>query len=159
MENEQELLEELSNYDIGELTEMMLLLEDEVSGNLKDCLTAYDLEQLEVIASNLLDGSEFMNLSKGKLIEKIVKEIYKLLENNLASLPQEILEDIEKLIKNPNYEIENKYLLAIGLVFGYYDEDDNVIYYIPEDVKQLCEQKISYEVKEESLNSKIELYL
>ena len=28
MENEQELLKELSNYDIGELTEMMLLLED-----------------------------------------------------------------------------------------------------------------------------------
>ena len=64
MENEQELLEELSNCDIGELTEMMLLLEDEVSGNLKDCLTAYDLEQLEVIASNLLDGSEFMNYWK-----------------------------------------------------------------------------------------------
>ena len=159
MENEQELLEELSNYDIGELTEMMLLLEDEVSGNLKDCLTAYDLEQLEVIASNLLDGSEFMNLSKGKLIEKIVKEIYKLLENNLASLPQEMLEDIEKLIKNPNYEIENKYLLAIGLVFGYYDEDDNVIYYIPEDVKQLFEQNISKEVKEDSLTSQIELYI
>ena len=159
MENEQELLEELSNCDIGELTEMMLLLEDEVSGNLKDCLTAYDLEQLEVIASNLLDGSEFMNLSKGKLIEKIVKEIYKLLENNLASLPQEILEDIEKLIKNPNYKIENKYLLAIGLVFGYYDEDDNVIYYIPEDVKQLFEQNISKEVKEDSLTSQIELYI
>ena len=159
MENEQELLEELSNYDIGELTEMMLLLEDEVSGNLKDCLTAYDLEQLKVIASNLLDGSEFMNLSKGKLIEKIIKEIYKLLENNLAILPQEVLEDIEKLIKNPNYEIEKKYLLAIGLVFGYYDEDDNVIYYIPEDVKQLFEQNISQEVKEDSLTTQTELYI
>ena len=130
--------------NINAICEFVLTIFEKPTGNLKDYLNKYDSTQLELIFAmyNGDNKDSFTQMSKEKQVTFLEKKIMDTVKNGLSQLTIGGLTELEELMKNPNYHLQNKTLLGLGIVFRSV-EDDEEKYYIPVDTKKEIQKSLS----------------
>ena len=146
--------------NINAICEFVLTLFEKPTGNLKDYLNKYDFTQLELIFAmyNGDNKDSFTQMSKEKQVTFLEKKIMDTVKNGLSQLTIGGLTELEELMKNPNYHLQNKTLLGLGLVFRSV-EDDEEKYYIPVETKKEIQKSLSKSTIIDAEKNDVNLFL
>ena len=114
-------------------------LKKEPNGNLEDYLKLLNREQLNAIADfwNELTSS----LEDSECIELIVNNLINDINEIIASLPSDSLIEFRDFLNGKIKKVKQNSLFQCGLIYIYKNN-----YYIPDDIKKLCQDKITDEV-------------
>lgn len=153
---------ELENTVIDKITEVMdtynveyLLLRSNVTGDLKDYLKALDDEQLDIVARCYYTEEEIKEKSFSKLRELLDNKIKEKFMEIILPMPYSQYKNIEALARDEKIErIANIFIYA-GIVYGCVNEDDEVFYVLPNDIKKLYLENITKEDKVVALKGEL----
>lgn len=139
-----DVLNAFKNGDMNAICEIMFMNFHKIQGNLKKCLENYSTEQLAVMALFLdKNNKAFPKKSKKEKVAILEEAIFQFIENELQSLPPDMLDELTKLLHDPKYQITSKALLGSGVVFAYMTDNNTIIYSIPSDVEKKLLEKLN----------------
>lgn len=112
-------------------------------GKLRDCLKKITDDQLKLIASlHEIDFEQLKIKKKSEKITALEKNIFQFLETNLFDLPPGPLRDLKGIVDDPNYVIQSKIWLGLGVVY-FSIVDGQEMYYLPTDIKAVLQNKMT----------------
>ncbi len=153
---------ELSNNIIDNIDELMemypvecLFLENKVEGNLKDFLKALSSEQLYIVAKAYYERDELNNKHDNELIKLLDRKIKENFLDILSGMPYKQYVNIENLANNKEIDAIAQVFVYAGIVYGYLNKKEEVIYVLPNDIKKIYLEKVTKEDKATALKSEV----